>query len=70
VSLTDKSSGGAATAPSGTEDALGDAAAMLVAVFNFCVRALGVLIPLAIAVGIGWLAVAALRRRRRESALT
>ena len=41
----------------------------LLAAFNFSLRALGVLVPLAVAGGLAWLAFAAVRRRRREAVL-
>jgi hypothetical protein len=70
VTLTDEdSSAGAGGTPSSTESALDDALGSLVAAFNFSLRALGVLLPLALAAGLGWLAFTVIRRRRRESVL-
>jgi hypothetical protein len=69
VSLVDENSSGASGAPSSTESALEDALGSLLGAFNFTVRALGVLLPLAAFAGLVWLAFVALRRRRRESAL-
>ena len=69
VTLVDASSSGAAGTPSSTESALDDALGSLLGAFNLFVRALGVLVPLAIAGGLVWLAFAAARRRRREAAL-
>ncbi len=59
--------GGAATG--GTRDALDDALGLLEGSLNLVVRALGVLIPLALVGGLGWLGGRMLRRRRREAAL-
>jgi Domain of unknown function (DUF4349) len=53
----------------GTGDALDDALGSLVGSLNLALRVLGVLIPLALLGTLGWLAVALLRRRRREAAL-
>jgi hypothetical protein len=69
VTLTDESSSGATGTPSSTESALDDAVGSLLAAFNFSLRALGVLVPLAVAGGLAWLAFAAVRRRRREAVL-
>jgi hypothetical protein len=51
------------------DDALGDAADILVTVAGVLVRALAVALPLGLVALLGWLATGALRRRRRESAL-
>ena len=59
--------GGAATG--GTQEALDDSLALLVGSLNLVLRALGVLIPLAVVAGLGWLGGRLLRRRRREAAL-
>ena len=59
----------AAGTPSSTESALDDALGSLVGACNFLLRALGMLLPVALVAGLGWLAVAALRRRRREAVL-
>lgn len=69
VTLTDESSSGAAGTPSSTESALEDAVGSVVAAFNLAVRALGVLLPLALVAGLGWLGFSAARRRRGEAAL-
>jgi len=69
VTLTDESSSGAAGTPSSTESALDDALGSLVGAFNFLVRALGILLPIAVVAALAWLAFAALRRRRREAVL-
>jgi Domain of unknown function (DUF4349) len=66
-------SGGATTGP-GSGDGLGgavdDAVGSLSDAVEITVRALGVGIPLALAAGVLWLGAAALRRRRREGALS
>ena len=69
MTLTEEDSSGAAGAPSSTESALEDVLDSVVSAFNLAVRALGVLVPLALAGALAWLAFAALRRRRRESVL-
>jgi hypothetical protein len=53
----------------GTGEALDDALGSLLGSLNLALRALGVLIPLALLGTLGWLAFAVLRRRRREAAL-
>lgn len=53
----------------GTRDALDDSLGLLEGSLNVLVRVLGVLIPLALVGGLGWLAGRLLRRRRREAAL-
>ena len=68
VALTDGSDAGAATGDT-TGDALEDAVATLVAAFNFVVRVLGVLLPLALVAALLWLAWRSLQRRRREAVL-
>jgi len=60
-------SGGASTG--GTGAAFDDALGLLSGALNLALRALGVLIPLAIVGGLGWLGGRMLRRRRREAAL-
>jgi hypothetical protein len=67
--LEDEAADGSGGAGSGTGRALEDALGSLVGILNFAIRALGVLIPLAIMGGLAWLAFAALRRRRREAVL-
>lgn len=59
--------GGATTGA--TRDAFDDAVGSLEAVLNFLIRALGVLIPLAVVTLLGWLAASRGRRRARERAL-
>jgi hypothetical protein len=59
--------GGAATG--GTREALDDSLGLLEGSLNLALRALGVLIPLGLVAGLGWLAGGMLRRRRREAAL-
>jgi hypothetical protein len=59
--------GGAAAG--GTREAFDDSLGLLAGALNLALRALGVLIPLAIVAGLGWLAGSMLRRRRREAAL-
>jgi hypothetical protein len=61
----DGGSGGAG----GTRDAFDDSIGLLEGSLNLLVRALGVLIPLALVAGLGWLGGRLLRRRRREAAL-
>jgi len=60
---------GGAAGGSGTDDALDDSLGLLVGSFNWLLRALGVLIPAAIAGGAAWWAARAFRRRRREAVL-
>ena len=52
-----------------TDEAVDDAVGSLEDILNFLIRAAGVLIPLALAGIIGWLAVTRARRRARERAL-
>jgi hypothetical protein len=59
--------GGAATG--GTREALDDSLGLLAGSLNLALRALGVLIPVGIVAGLGWLGGTMLRRRRREAAL-
>ena len=66
VELVDEDTG----AVSGeTDEAIDDAVGSLEDMFNFLIRAAGILIPLGLAAGIAWLAVARARRRARERAL-
>jgi hypothetical protein len=51
------------------DDALGDAGDLLAGTAGILIRVLAVALPLALIAGLGWLIGAALRRRRRESAL-
>ena len=67
VELVDEDTG-AATGE--TDEAVDDAVGSLEDILNFLIRAAGVLIPLALAGGIGWLVVAGARRRARERALS
>lgn len=53
----------------GTRDALDDSLGLLAASLNLVLRALGVLIPLGLAAGLGMVGSRLLRRRRREAAL-
>ncbi|HEY0631032.1 MAG TPA: DUF4349 domain-containing protein [Thermoleophilaceae bacterium] len=53
----------------GTGAAFDDARRILQAMLNFCVRALAVLLPLALLAGLAAFGARALRRRRRENAL-
>lgn len=53
----------------GTGAAIDDARDSLVGALGLAVRVLGVLLPIALVAGLGWMAARALRRRRRESAL-
>lgn len=54
----------------GTGDAFRDGLGTLVLLLNLSLRALGVLLPLALLGGLAWAASALLRRRRREAALS
>jgi Domain of unknown function (DUF4349) len=54
----------------GTGEALDDALGSLTGAFNLTLRALGVLLPLALLGGAAWLVARTLRRRRREAALS
>jgi hypothetical protein len=60
---------GGGGAGGGTRDAFDDSLGLLGGSLNLVVRALGVLIPLGIVAGLGWLGGRLLRRRRREAAL-
>jgi hypothetical protein len=53
----------------GTGEAFDDAVGLLEGSLNLALRALGVLIPVGIVAGLGWLGGRILRRRRREAAL-
>jgi hypothetical protein len=66
VTLTDE---GADGAWGSTGEALDDALGTLLGAFHLFVRALGVAIPLVLVAAATWLALATLRRRRREAAL-
>jgi hypothetical protein len=67
VELVDEDTGGA---PSGeTDEAIDDAVGSLEDMFNFLIRAAGILVPLGIVAAIAWLAVTRARRRARERAL-
>jgi hypothetical protein len=63
----DDSGGGAGGG--GTGEAFDDALGLLEGSLGIALRALGVLIPLALVAGLGWLAGRLLLRRRREAAL-
>ncbi len=71
VTLVEKKGdeGGAGAGGSGTDDALDDSLGLLVGSFNWLLRALGVLIPVAIVGGAAWWAGRTFRRRRREAVL-
>jgi hypothetical protein len=68
LAAEDNTDGGAGGAGS-FDDALGDAGHLLAATAGILIRVLAVALPLALIAGLGWLIAAALRRRRRESAL-
>jgi hypothetical protein len=62
----DSGSGG----PSGAfDDAVGDAADLLVGFAGVLIRVLAIAVPLGLIAGLGWLVTGTARRRRRESAL-
>jgi hypothetical protein len=61
--------GGGAGGGRGMGDALDDSLGLLEGSLALALRALGVLIPLAIVAGLGWFGGRMLRRRRREAAL-
>jgi len=52
-----------------TDEAIDDAVGSFEDILNFLIRAAGVLLPIGLVGGIGWLAVARARRRARERAL-
>lgn len=62
----DSGTGGGA---GGTSDALDDSLGLLVGSFNWLLRALGVLIPVALVGGAAWWSARTIRRRRREAVL-
>jgi hypothetical protein len=66
VELVDEDSG-AVTGE--TDEAVDDAVGSLEDILNFLIRVGGVLVPIGLAGGIGWLVVARARRRARERAL-
>jgi hypothetical protein len=68
VTLVEKENGATGGA-GGTDDALDDSLGLLVGSFNWLLRALGVLIPVAIVGGAAWWAGRTFRRRRREAVL-
>ena len=68
LSAEDGDDGGAGGAGS-FDDALGDAGDLLAGTAGILIRVLAVALPLALIAGLCWLIGAALRRRRRESAL-
>jgi Domain of unknown function (DUF4349) len=68
LAAKDSSDGGAGGAGS-FDDALGDAGDLFAGTAGILIRVLAVALPLALIAGLGWLIAAALRRRRRESAL-
>ena len=70
VTLVEKKGGegdGGATGGTGTDDAIDDSLGLLIGSFNWLLRALGVLIPVAVIGGAAWWAGRSLRRRRREA---
>jgi hypothetical protein len=67
VELVDEDTGGASSGE--TDEAIDDAVGSLEDIFNFLIRAAGILVPLGIVAGIAWLAVTRARRRARERAL-
>ncbi len=69
VSLLAKDDGGASGGGGSFDDALHDAADLLVGVAGVIVRVLAVALPLAVLALLGWLGTRAFRRRQRESAL-
>lgn len=69
VSLFEQEGGADEGGAGSFDDALGDAGDLLVAVAGVIVRALAVLLPLAVLALLGWLAARLVRRRQRESAL-
>ena len=69
VELEASDGGGGGGATGGTRDALDESLGLLEGSLNLLVRALGVLLPLALVAGLGWLGGRLLRRRRREAAL-
>jgi hypothetical protein len=66
VELVDEDAGAAS---SGTDDAVDDAVGSLEDIFNFLIRAAGVLLPIGLAVSIGWLVATRARKRARDRAL-
>jgi hypothetical protein len=52
-----------------TSDALHDSLGLLIASFNWLLRALGVLIPVGVVAAAAWWSARAIRRRRREAVL-
>ena len=61
--------GGGDSGAGGAGDAFDDSLGLLEGALGLVIRALGVLIPLALVAGLGWLGGRLLRRRRREAAL-
>ncbi|MFL6038634.1 MAG: DUF4349 domain-containing protein [Gaiellaceae bacterium] len=66
VELVDEDAGAVA---SEADDAIDDAAGSLEDILGFLIRAVGILLPIALAAGIGWLVVARARKRARDRAL-
>jgi hypothetical protein len=60
---------GAGAGTGSFDDAVGDAGDLLVGFAGVLIRVLAIAVPLALIAGLGWIASAVLRRRRRESAL-
>lgn len=69
VTLEQKRETGAGGAGGGPSGALHDALDTLGGALELAIRALGVIVPIALLAALSWLAAAALRRRRREAAL-
>jgi len=69
VSLTEKEGNGDGAGGGSFDDAMHDAADILVGMAGVLVRVLAVALPLAVLALLGWLAGRVLLRRRRESAL-
>jgi uncharacterized protein DUF4349 len=70
VSVTLEQKDGDAGSGGSVDDGLDDALGTLADSLGLALRLLGVLIPLALVGGLAWLAAAAIRRRRREAALS
>jgi uncharacterized protein DUF4349 len=66
VELVDEDTGAASGE---TDEAVDDAIGSLQDIFNFLIRAVGILLPIGLAVGIGWLVATRARKRARDRAL-
>lgn len=69
VTLEQKRETGAGSAGGGPGGAFHDALDTLRGALELAIRALGVIVPIALLAALAWLAAAALKRRRREAAL-